>query len=153
MLVVRASGGLAAVKPLGAPDNPCRRVMFRTFAVGIFSAAGEAAARSLPEAPLRNFSVGKSIQRISGRVLVNGRPATLATPINTGDTVEVADEAEVVFVLGSETFILRNGSRAVVGAPRSPLKDVLRAVAGQATDIKDTQARISVASATIGIRN
>jgi len=152
LLVVRALGGLAAVKPLGAPDNPRRRVAFRTLAVGIFSAAGEPAARTLPDASLRKFSVGKSIQRISGRVLVNGRAATLATPINTGDIVETANDAEVVFLVGAETFILRNGSRAVVGEPRSPLKDVLRAVTAQTTDTNQ-RCSVVVATATAGVRN
>jgi hypothetical protein len=152
LLVVRALGGLAAVKPLGAPDDPRRRVLFHTLAVGVFSVAGEATARTLSDSPLRKFSVGKSIQRISGRVLVNGRTATLATPINTGDTVEAADDAEVVFLVGTETFILRNGSRAVVGEPRSPLKDVLRAVTAR-TDTTNQRCSVVAATATAGIRN
>ncbi len=140
------------MKPLGAPHDPRRRVWFRTLAVGIFSAAGDAAARSLPDAPLRKFSLGQSIQHLSGRVLVNGRPATLATPINTGDIVETANDAEVVFTVTTEKFILRGGSRAVVGEPRSPLKDMLRAVTGRTADTS-RQSPIVVASSTIGIRN
>jgi hypothetical protein len=139
------------VKPLGAPDDPRRRVWFRTLAVGLVSAAGEATARSFPDAALGQFSVGQSIQRLSGRVLVNGRQATLATPINSGDTVETAGDAEVVFVFAAETFILRNGSRTVVGAPRSPLKDALRAVAAQSGDTN--KCSVAAATATAGIRN
>lgn len=150
--MVVALGGLAAVKPLGVPDDLRRRVWFRALAVGIFSAAGEAGARSLPDTPLRKFSLGQSIQHISGRVLVNGRPATLATPINIGDIVETANDAEVVFMVTTEKFILRGGSRAVVGEPRSPLKDVLRMVTGRISDTS-RQGPIVVASTTTGIRN
>ncbi len=141
-----------AVKASGVPDDPRRRVWFRTLAVGIFSAAGEAAARGLPDAPLSKFSLGQSIQHISGRVLVNGRPATLATPINTGDVVETANDAEVIFTITTEKFILRGGSRAVVGEPRSPLKDALRMVTGRTADTS-RQHPIVIASSTIGIRN
>ena len=140
------------MKPLGAPDDPCRRVWFRTLAAGLCSAAGEAAARTLPDTALGKFSVGQAIQRISGRVLVNGRPATPATPINSGDTVETANDAEIVFVFAAETFILRNGSRTVVGTPRSPLKDVLRAVTAQ-TGGTSNQCSVVAATATAGIRN
>jgi hypothetical protein len=153
LLAVRALEGLAAVKPLDVPECPRRRVWFRTLALGIFSAAGEAAARSIPDAPLSEFSLGQQIQHLSGLVLVNGCPATLTTSIVPGDIVETSNDAEVTFVVASEKFVLRGGSRAVVGVPvRSPLKKVLREISGSIASSNSQQQRIAVSTSTAGIR-
>lgn len=140
------------MKPLSVPDCPRRRVWFRALALGIFSVAGEAAARSMPDAPFSEFSLGQQIQHLSGLVLVNGRPATLATAIVPGDIVETSNDAEVIFVVASEKFVLRGGSRAVVGEPlRSPFKEVLREISGSLAS-GNAQQRIEVATSTAGIR-
>ena len=106
----------------------------------------------MPNAPLSEFPLGQQIQHLSGVVLVNGQPATLATPIVPGDIVETSNDAEVTFVVASEKFVLRGGSRTVVGTPvRSPFKQVLREISGSIAS-SNSQQRISVATSTAGIR-
>lgn len=140
---------------LGAPGDPVRRALLRALAVGILCPAGDAAARSMRNAPLQKFSLGQSIRRISGRVLVNGRRATLATPIGIGDSIETAANAEIVFVLGAETLILRGGRRIVIGESKSKFKDALRLATGKVASLPGRMAPgVMVAqSSTIGIRN
>ncbi|HXZ55035.1 MAG TPA: hypothetical protein VEF92_01495 [Burkholderiales bacterium] len=105
----------------------------------------------MPDAPFSEFSSGQ-IQHLSGLVLVNGRPATLATQIVPGDIVETSNDAEVIFVVASEKFVLRGGSRTVVGRPsRSPLKEVLREISGSIAS-SNSQQRVTVATSTAGIR-
>jgi hypothetical protein len=154
-LLCRGLGGFAAVNSLGAPDDPVRRALLRALAVGILSSAGDAVARSKRNAPLQKFALGQSIRRISGRVLVNGRRATLATPIGTGDSIETAANAEIVFVLGAQTLILRGGRRIVIGEPKSQIKNALRLTTGKVASLPGRVAPgLMVAeSSTIGIRN
>ena len=144
------------MKPLGLPDAPRRRALIRTLAVSLlFSSAGDVVARNLSGASLKKFSLAQSIQRISGRVLVNGRSATPTTPIGIGDTVETASDAEVAFVVAADAYILKGGSRVVVGEPRSPLKNVMRFVTGKTATLPGApkQGPIVARSSTIGIRN
>ncbi len=52
----------------------------------------------------------KSIFSLEGDVRVNGRKADLATRIGGGDLVSTSKESEVVFAVGSDSFILRSNS-------------------------------------------
>ena len=73
---------------------------------------------------------GQSIYRVSGRALVNDREATLQTPIRTGDTVETAPNAELIFVVAEDAFILRGASRVTIETlpPNSAFKTAMRRI-------------------------
>ncbi len=53
---------------------------------------------------------GKSIYRIKGEVAVNGIRADLDTRIQTGDKVTTTSNSEAIFVVGSDSFIMRSNS-------------------------------------------
>src|SRR5712671_5840035 len=125
-----AHGGIAAVRPWGELDDPRRRVLIQALAAGVFSSAGNAAAQLFGRAPAKLPS-GQSIYRVSGRVTVNSQEATLQTRIASGDTVETAPNAEVVFAVAEEAFLLRGGSRMVIEKPPSGLTTALRLVTGK----------------------
>ncbi|TMG73771.1 MAG: FecR domain-containing protein, partial [Betaproteobacteria bacterium] len=99
---------------------------------------------------------GQSIYRVSGRALVNGREATLQTPIKAGDTVETAPNAEMIFVVAEDAFILRGGSRVTIETPppNSAFKTAMRLVTGKLLSVfgKGRPIRIVTATSTIGIR-
>ena len=64
---------------------------------------------------------------------MNSIPATLATRIAPGDTVETAPDGELVFVLAEDAFILRGNSRVVIERPpaNSAVVTALRLATGK----------------------
>jgi hypothetical protein len=138
-------------------DDSCRRVLIRALVAGIFSSAGGASAQGMgtqrvfDPAP-KELAAGQSFCHVSGRVLVNDRLATLQTPIKNGDVVETASNAEAVFFVGNEAFILRGEGRMVVAAQPavSALETVLRFVTSLFGRAR--AARTHTHTTTIGIR-
>jgi hypothetical protein len=141
------------VKPWGELDDPRRRILIQGLAAGFFSSAGNAAAQLFGRAPGK-LPAGQSIYRVSGRVTVNSQEATLQTRIASGDTVETAPNAEVVFAIAEEAFLLRGGSRMVIEKPPSGLTSALRLVTGKILSVfgRGRPTRIITATSTIGIR-
>ena len=143
------------MKRFGELDDPRRRVLIQALAAGLFSSAGSAVAQILGTAP-RKLPAGQSFYRVSGRVLVNDQQATLKTPVRVGDTLETANNAEAVFVVAEDAFILRGGSRMVIETPpaASGLASSLRLLTGKVLSVfgRGRSTRIATATATIGIR-
>jgi hypothetical protein len=143
------------MKPFGELDDPRRRVLIQALAAGFFSLAGDAVAQILGTAP-RRLPAGQSFYRVSGRVLVNNQQASLQTPVRVGDTVETAGNAEAVFVVAADAFMLRGGSRMVIETPpaASGLASSLRLVTGKVLSVfgRGRPTRIATTTATIGIR-
>ncbi len=148
-------GGPAAVRPWGELDDPRRRILIQALAAGFFSSAGNAAAQLFGRAPGK-LPAGQSIYRVSGSVTVNSQQATLQTRIVPGDTVETAPNAEVIFAVAQEAFLLRGGSRMVIERPpaASELTTALRLVTGKVLSVfgRGRPTRIVTATSTIGIR-
>ena len=143
------------MKPFGELDDPRRRVLIQALATGFFSLAGDAVAQIFGAAP-RKLPAGQSFYRVSGRVLVNNEQATLQTPVRAGDVVETAGNAEAVFIVAADAFMLRGGSRMVIETPpaRSGLTSSLRLVTGKLLSVfgRGRPTRIATTTATIGIR-
>ena len=140
-------------------DDPCRRVLIQALVAGIFSSAGAAATQSVAAqrvfdpAP-KELSAGQSFYHVSGRVLVNDRLATLQTPIKTGDIVETASNAEAIFFVGNDAFILRGERRMVIASQpaNSALKTALRLATGLVLSVLGRGRTARTHTATIGIR-
>ena len=141
--------------PFRAPEDSVRLALLRVLVAGLLCCAGGAAASDMRGATLRQFSLGQSIHSLSGRVLVNGRRATLATPIGVGDSVETAIDAQVVFAAGSRTVVLSGGARIVVEEPGSHVKAALRLTTGKLASLPGRAVAGSLVadSSTIGVRN
>ena len=153
----RATGrkSAAGMKQFRELDDPCRRVLIQALVAGIFSSAGGAAAQNIVDPALQELPAGQSFYHVSGRVLVNDRLATLQTPIRSGDIVETASNAEAIFFVGSDAFILRGEGRMVVTAQpaSSALKTALRVVTSAALSLFGGGKAPRANTATIGIRN
>jgi hypothetical protein len=140
-------------------DDPCRRVLIQALVAGIFSSAGAAAthsvaAQSVFDPAPKELSAGQSFCHVSGRVLVNSRLATLQTPIKTGDIVETASNAEAIFFVGNDAFILRGEGRMVITTQpaNSALKTVLRLATGLVSSVLGRARSTRTHTATMGIR-
>lgn len=139
-------------------DDPRRRVLIRALAAGLFTTGmpgcSVLAGDIFGNAPSK-LPAGRSIFRMSGKVLVNGNPATLETRIFAGDTVETLKDAEIVFVVGGNAMILRGGSRLDLQTEEkdSMIINGLRMLTGKLLSVSHNRPmQVSTITATLGIR-
>lgn len=147
------------MNPFDKIDDPRRRLLVEALTLGFFTAgmpAGNAVAQIFGSRPTK-LPPGQSIYRITGTVTVNGKPATLQTRVEPGDTVETGEGSEVVFVVGGHSMILRAESRLTIEgdakASSSLLINGLRLLTGKLLSVsRKSPMRITTGTATIGIR-
>ena len=141
-------------------DDPRRRLLIKALAAGLFSTVvpGSAAlAGSIFGSTPTKLPPGQSIYRINGSATVNGKEATLATPIGPNDTVATAQDSEIVFVVGGHSMILRGGSHLALQGKQDGLGTFfingLRLLTGKLLTVSRKQVmRVQSSTATIGIR-
>ena len=94
-------------------EDPRRRILLQALAAGSLAAATPLAgtAASLLGSVPRKLPEGRSIYRMSGDVRVNGAAAHTYTIIKPSDTVETGDNAEIVFVVGKDAYLMRGSSK------------------------------------------
>ncbi len=98
----------------------------------------------------------KSIFSLEGDVRVNGKQADLATRIRGGDVVQTARDSEVVFAVGSDSFILRSNSEMEIEGGGF-FVNALRMLTGSVLSVfgkrqKTNTLTMNSSTATIGIR-
>ena len=98
----------------------------------------------------------KSFFSLEGDVRVNGLSAILETRVNTGDVVRTYQNSEAVFVVGSDSFILRSNTEMQIEGSNF-LVSALRLLSGSVLSVfgkrRSNQPLImSSITATIGIR-
>ena len=148
------------MKSFDEADDPRRRVLIQALAAGVF-------ATGLPEANAQGFSIfgnkpaklppTQSIYRISGQATVNDKPATLQTPVAPGDTVQTTQGSEIIFVVNSNSMILRGGSKVIIEAEKKTAASLiisgLRLLTGALLSVsRNTPMRVRSPNATVGIR-
>jgi hypothetical protein len=137
-------------------EDPRREFLVRALGLGLF-AGGAGGILSLSDALALTPGVlppGRSVYRLEGDVWVDGKPANISTLIETGSTVKTGDNGMIIFVVGTDAFILRanselqlNGSGLLISFMRL-LTGRLLSVFGQ----REETHRITTLTATIGIR-
>ena len=143
----------------GETEDPRRRLLVRALAAGLFS-VGLLPARAFAQSVLggrpAKLPQGQSIYRLSGDVMINGKSATLQTRIGPTDSIQTGKGAEIVYVVGESSFILRGESSVTMESPGagSPLLSGFRIVTGALLSVfpKGRQLRLATQTATIGIR-
>lgn len=137
-------------------EDPRRRQLLQALAAGLVTGLPIASTRAGPFGDIpRKLPPGRSIYRLSGQVLVNGKPADAATPIGPRDTVETTAGAEIVFAVGADAYILRGGSKLVLSTQRgdSEIASLLRVVAGKLLAVFGSGRHdIETPTATLGVR-
>ena len=98
----------------------------------------------------------KSIFSLEGDVRVNDRSADLATRIQGGDVISTRENSEVVFAVGSDSFILRSNSEMEIEGGGFFI-DALRMLTGSVLSVfgnrsKNQSLTMNSSTATIGIR-
>ena len=135
-------------------EDPRRAFLLKALAAGLLGAGGipGAAAQFLGRRP-QPLPAGRSVYELSGAVTVNGQAATPGTRIAAGDRVETGTGAQLVFVVGSDAFILRENSRLEL-AGRDFVVGVMRLATGALLSVfgKGTPKRTITPTSTVGIR-
>lgn len=148
------------MSPADETDDPRRRLLIKALAAGLFSTAfpgkGAGADSFFGSTPTK-LPPGQSIYRINGSATVNGKEASLTTAIGPNDTIETAQNSEIVFVVGGHSMILRGGSHlALQGGQEGLGKFIingLRLLTGKLLSVSRNQPmRVQSVTATIGIR-
>lgn len=98
---------------------------------------------------------GKSIYDLSGKVSVDGKSATEDTQISVNSTVKTGDSSHVIFVVGSDAFILRSNSTVKVEG--NSIISGIRLISGKLLSVfgrrvEKQKLSLKTTTATIGIR-
>ena len=138
-------------------DEKKRKFLVDALTLGLFAGVGTAGvlnpAFGLSGLPDR-LPKGQSIYRLSGEVLVDGRPADLKTRVNPGSVIRTGADGEIVFVVASDAFILRANSEVQLTASGLLIQS-MRIISGALLGVfgkRDDGHRIETSVATIGIR-
>jgi hypothetical protein len=133
-------------------EDPRRRLLLLALGAGLLAPA--AAAPLLGNVP-HKLPAGRSIYRLDGSVLVNGKPATTETVIGPDATVETSEGGQVIFVVGQDAYNLRGGSKLVLGTQRvqSGVVRALNLLSGALLSVFGrAEHRLNTTTVTIGIR-
>ncbi len=141
-------------------DDPRRLLLIRALAAGLFGAtvsSAQAITFGIFGSRPKKLPEGQSIYGLSGQVMVNDREASLSTRINPGDTVQTGQNSEIVFVVNSNSMILRGDSKLLIEPPDNSSGSLiiggLRMLSGKLLSVSRNSAmKVTSATATIGIR-
>lgn len=110
-------------------EDPRREFLVRALTMGLFAAGGRwlwpAGAQAM-SAGMRELPAGRSIHRIWGEVRVDGIAADIDTPIGPAASIETGADGRLIFVVGKDAFILREGGTLEL-APLDPADTERRA--------------------------
>jgi hypothetical protein len=142
----------------GNNDDPRRRLLIKALAAGSFSSVivnHEARAQVLGRRPAP-LPPGKSIYRIEGEVLVDGRTATPDTVIAANSTVQTGKNGEVAYVVGETAHLQRSESEVTLETQEANSLVVagLRVLTGKILSVfpSGRPVRMTTRNASIGIR-
>ncbi len=99
--------------------------------------------------------VGRSIFKLRGQVWVNGKKASINTPIRSMDSVRTGSNSRVSFAVGGDAFLLRSNTHLQMKARKSTGSlGLLRLLSGKFLGVygKGPLRAIKTTTATIGIR-
>ena len=139
-------------------DDPRREFLIRALAAGMFMVGSGGILRSawaMGKVPME-LPPGKFIYDVRGEVLVDNRRATMDTTITPTSTIKTGENAQLIFALGKDAFILRENSHLILEGGNM-LIGSLRLLTGKILSVfgkrpAQQQLGIKTVTATIGIR-
>jgi len=139
-------------------DDPRRRWLIQALGAGYFSTLpmAQALAQVLGSRP-EKLPEGRSVYRVQGRVLVDGKEANLQTPVTPTSTIETPANGEIVYVQNQNSYIQRGASRVVLErapTPEGGFAAGLRIVTGALLSVfpRGAPMQLRTKTATVGIR-
>lgn len=138
-------------------EDPRRAFLVQALGWGLFGAVTSPTivqpVYALGDIPAK-LPPGRSIYKIQGNVSVDGKPADINTIISASSLVKTGNSSRIIFVVGSDAFILRSNSELQLGGSGF-LIETLRMMSGKLLSVfgeRKKPHRITTLTATIGIR-
>ena len=140
-------------------DDPRRRTLIQLLAAGFFTGMSAETQRVFAQilgSPPSKLPAGRSIYRVTGNVQVDGKPATIETPVKSGSTIKTGGGSELVYAVGQSAYIARANTEIVIAPSTTDSSFVggLKLLAGKLLSVfpsgRPVQLQTKVAS--IGIR-
>lgn len=139
-------------------EDPRRRLLVKALAAGLFSTAigsRELGAQVLGSRPAP-LPPGKSIYRIEGQVLVDGKPATPDTTVAANSTIQTGKDSAVIYAVGQTAHLQRSESEVTLETheAHSMIVSGLRLLTGKILSVYPSgrPVRMTTRNASIGIR-
>ncbi|HJS38753.1 MAG TPA: iron dicitrate transport regulator FecR [Burkholderiales bacterium] len=139
-------------KRTGDAEDPRRAFLLKALAAGLLAAgSGVARAQFFGRRP-QPMPAGRSVYEASGAVTVSGQPVTPDTRIAAGARIDTGKGAQLVFVVGSDAFLLRGDSRLEL-AGQGFVVNALRLASGALLSVFGRgERRVITPTSTVGIR-
>jgi len=97
------------------------------------------------------LDIGQGIISASGKVTVNGHPLRKGSIVKPGQTVTTGENAEAIYVIGTNAFLQREATEVHFGA--NSIREFMRVLNGRILSVFGKgNKRILVPNATLGIR-
>lgn len=136
-------------------EHPRREFLLQALSMGLLAAP---VFRVSPTHALgdiaKKLPPGRSIYKLKGLVRVDGQRADINTQISANSLVETGDSSRIIFVVGTDAFILRKNSELQLNG-EGLLIQGMRMLSGKLLSVFGERAKphqIKTRSATIGIR-
>lgn len=138
-------------------DDPRRDFLVQALGLGFFSAMGSSAfinaAFAMGDIPAK-MPPGRSIYKLQGMVIVDGQRADIDTRIQANSLIQTGSNSRVIFVVGSDAFILRSNSELQLAGDNFLIRGI-RILSGKLLSVfgkSNETRRLTTLTATIGIR-
>jgi hypothetical protein len=139
-------------KRTGDAEDPRRAFLLKALAAGLLAAApGVARAQFFGRRP-QAMPAGRSVYEASGAVTVNGQPVSPNTRIAAGARIETGKGAQLIFVVGSDAFLLRGNSRLELAGQGFALNAMRLATGALLSVFGRGDRRVVTPTSTVGIR-
>ena len=138
-------------------EDPRRIFLVEALTLGLFagfSVSGLVQPSFAMGAFSKKLPPGKSIYKLEGQVVIDGNPANLDSVIRADSTIETGDDGKIIFVVGTDAFILRDNSQLQLGGD-GLLVQGMRILTGKVLSVfgkREVLPAITTTTATIGIR-
>ena len=139
-------------------DDPRREFLIRSLTLGLFAGSNLASlfqpGHALGDVP-EKLPDGRSIYKLEGRVMVDGRLADIDTRIGPNSRINTGSNSSIKFVVASDAFILRSNSQLELGSSEAPIIEGMRIFSGKLLSVfgkREKPHEITTLTATIGIR-
>ncbi|MCK4710486.1 MAG: hypothetical protein KAU21_17865, partial [Gammaproteobacteria bacterium] len=138
-------------------EDPRREFLIRALGMGLFASSVTSGllqpVYAMGDIPAK-LPPGRSIYKLKGSVTVDGTDANLKTQIGANSLVKTGRSSRVIFVVGSDAFILRSNSELQLGGDGFLIQG-MRMLTGKLLSVFGKRAvphKIQTVTATIGIR-
>lgn len=139
-------------------ENPRRTFLVKALSLGLIAGAGLGhplqPVHALGKVPNR-LPDGRSIYRLEGSVIIDGKPANLNTPVGPNSFIKTGPGSLAIFVVADGAFILRGNSELEMGSEDGVLIQGMRLLSGKILSVfgkREKPYAINTVTATIGIR-